>query len=301
MTLWRVVARLNDRGETADQSTIRVLAPLEYRTIGRKQSPWKSYFSPLFNGGEGQDERPCLAHLTAEDLDAWAHLTELIKNAPVRARFADAVWELGKILGSSRTDLHLYGQRAAELYLEAADADATSQSFLSLLEILTRGISLGMQFRRPELIERGIRRMLEFADAADQAHLGLWLAPFERLIGLKGLSDCHRDEILARYERRLTARITNRDLHQIMMAGGLLAKYFHDHKNYTRAKEIALLCGEAVLEIAAGMTAALATHHIGDVLHWYRQVGLRGRCRARPCAAGEASQGCLLRDEKPAN
>ena len=60
-----------------------------------------------------------------------------------------------------------------------------------------------------------------------------------------------------------------------MMAGGAIAKYFHDHKNYTRAKEVALACGEAVLGIADSMNASLATHHIGDVLQWYRQIGLR--------------------------
>jgi hypothetical protein len=103
----------------------------------------------------------------------------------------------------------------------------------------------------------------------------LWTAPFDRLIGLKGLSDCQRQQILEHNEKRLNASIENRDWYQIMMAGGALAKYFHDHKNYTRAKEVALACGEAVLGIADSMNASLATHHIGDVLQWYRQVGLR--------------------------
>jgi lysyl-tRNA synthetase class 1 len=60
-----------------------------------------------------------------------------------------------------------------------------------------------------------------------------------------------------------------------MTAGGMLAKYLHDHKNYTRAKEVALACGEAVLGIADGMNAGLATHHTRGVLQWYRQIGLR--------------------------
>jgi hypothetical protein len=45
------------------------------------------------------------------------------------------------------------------LCLEAAGATATAQNSLLFLEILVRSISLGIQFRRPELIDRGFRRM----------------------------------------------------------------------------------------------------------------------------------------------
>ena len=276
MILSRVVVWLRGRGDAEKiKSTIRVLAPLEFWTHVPKKGAWKSYFAPRFEAADGREEYPCLSKLNSDDVEEWRRLACLLKPAAVRARFADAVWELGKRVGSSRSDFHLYAQLAAELYLEAADANVTPQRSLSFLEILTRSISLSIQFRRPELIERGFRRILGFAATAEQAHLGLWLAPFDRLMGLKGLSDSQRQEILDHHEKRLHASIANRDLHQIMMAGGMLAKYFHDHKNYTRAKEITLLCGDAVIKIAAGMNATLATHHIGVVLQWYRQVGLR--------------------------
>ena len=74
-----------------------------------------------------------------------------LKCTVIRARFADAVWELGKLLGSSRNDFHLYGQMAAELYVDAADAAVTPQNSFCSWRYVARGISLGMQFRRPEL------------------------------------------------------------------------------------------------------------------------------------------------------
>lgn len=277
MMVLRVIVRLKERGdEEKIEGTIRALAPLEFWTGKPKEAPWNSYFLPQRKAENGREEYPCLAKLNSDDVEEWARLADVLKRAAVRARFADAIWELGKLLGSPRNDLHRYGQLAAELYLEAAGgATATAQNSLLFLEILVRSISLGIQFRRPELIERGFRRMLGFAAAAEQAHLGLWTAPFDRLIGLKGLTDSQRQEILEHHEKRLNASIAASDWYQIMMAGGALAKYFHDHKNYTREKEITLACGEAVLEIAAGMDATHATHHIGNVLQWYRQVGLR--------------------------
>lgn len=273
----RVVLRLREVGAAEDriESTVRILAPLEFWTRRSKQGAWNSYFSPRLNAGSGQHEYPCLAKLTADDVDEWATLALVLKRAVVRARFADAVWELGRRLGSSRKDLHRYAQLAAELYLEASDANVTPQSNFSMLEVLTRGISLAMQLRRPQLVERGFRRLIDFAEAAEQAHIGFWMAPFDGLIGLKGLSDSQRQEILDQHEKRLRASIAGRDLHHIMMAGSTLARYFHNHKNYKRAKEITFGYGEAVLDIASGMNATLATHHIGEVLGAYRQVGLR--------------------------
>ena len=276
MVVSRVIVRLRERrDQTAIESTIRFLAPLEFWTGQPKEGPWNSYFRPRLKAEDGREEYPCLAKMNPDSVEEWARLALILSVAAVRARFADAVWELAKKLGSPRGDFHRYGQLAAELYLELADANTTPQHSFHFLDILTRGISLSVQFQRPELIERGFRRMLGFAAAADQAHLGLWMAPFDRLIGLKGLSDSQRQEILEHHERRLNASIAARDLHQIMMAGGMLAKYFHDHSNYAREKEIALLCGEAVLGIAEGMNASLTTHHIGNVLQWYRQAGLR--------------------------
>jgi hypothetical protein len=276
MTVSRVFVRLRERGDADKiEGTIRVLAPLEFWTGKSKQGPWNSYFLPRLKAENGREEYPCLAKMNSHDVDEWARLADVLKLTAVRARFADAVWELGKLLGSSRNDLHRYGQLAAELYLDATDATSTAQNSLLFLEILARSLSLGIQFQRPDLIERGFRRMLGFAAAAEQAHLGLWMAPFDRLLGLKGLSDSQRQEILEHHEKRLKASIAGRDWHQIMMAGGMLAKHFHDHKNYTRAKEVALACGESVLGIADGMNAGLATHQIGAVLEWYRQTGLR--------------------------
>ena len=276
MIVSRVIVRLRERGDEAKvERTVRVLAPLDFWTGKPKGPPWNSYFSPQRKTENGREEYPCLTELNSDDVDEWARLALVLKRAAVRARFADAAWELGRLLRSQRSDLHRFGQLAAELYLEATGASAADQNRFLFLEMLVRSISLGIQFRRPELMERGFRRMISFAAAADQAHLGLWTAPFIRLINLKGLTDSHRHEILEHHEKRLNASIVGRNWYQIMMAGGALAKYFHDHKDYPSEKEITLRCGETLLQIAAAMKATDSAYHIGNVLQWYRQVGLR--------------------------
>ncbi len=254
---------------------MRIIAPLDFWTHGPEKNPWRSYFAPRFKAENGREEYPCLSKLNSGEVEEWERLAYGLKSAAIRARFADAVWELGGSLGSPRRDFYRYAQLAAELYLEAADSDVRPQHSFSFFEIVTRSISLGLQLRRPALVNRGFRRIIDFAAAAEQRHLGLWMTPLAKLMGLRGLSDSQRNEILGHHEKRLSASVADRDLHQIRMAGDMLAKHFHDHENYTRAKEITFICGEALLDISAGMSATLATHHIEGVMQSYRQMGLR--------------------------
>lgn len=151
----RISIRLQERGETENsiKRTLRILAPLDWLIRRPNESPWNSCFSPWRNGNDGADEYPSLADLSADDVEEWASFTMVLKRAIVRARFADAVWELGKRLGSPRTDLHLFARLASELYIEAASTNTSPQRALSMLEAATRGISLAMQFRISTLVD----------------------------------------------------------------------------------------------------------------------------------------------------
>ena len=121
----RVAARLQMRDQ--DRETIEcakcILAPLDFWTYGPARSAWNSYFAPRMAAGSGREEYPCLSRLTQAEVEEWARLTSVLQRPVVRARFADAVWELGKRFDSERKDFHRYAQMAAEFYLEAADAN----------------------------------------------------------------------------------------------------------------------------------------------------------------------------------
>jgi hypothetical protein len=143
-----VLVRLKESGVAKNriESTARILAPLEFWTRERLTSPWRSYFAPRARAENGGEEYPCLENLNSDDVEEWASLAKILKRPVVRARFADATWELGKRLGSARKDLHLYAQMAAELYLEAADASVQTQGSFSFLDVLTRSISSAFSF-----------------------------------------------------------------------------------------------------------------------------------------------------------
>lgn len=276
-TVMRVNIRLHERGDEEAEigNVIRILAPVDFYTCPPQENCWKSHFAPRRKASDQETEYPRLADLTVADVEEWMRLATRLTRPLVRARFADAVWELGRRLGSPRRDLYRFGQLAGEMYLKAASIDTTPANFMMMFEAVTRAVSLGFELRVPELVETGFERMVSYADSVDLKHIGLWTAPFDRLLKLKGLSKAKRQRILDQYEARFCATVDSRDLFRIMMTGPRLAKYFHDHQAYEKARAITLFYGGAVLEISAGLDPSLAVSHMGDILEAYRQMGLR--------------------------
>ena len=132
-----------------------------------------------------------------------------------------------------------------------------------------------MQLGVVDLVQQGYEFLMQYADSVDQAHVGLWSAPFDRLLGLNGLSDAQRERILDRHAQRFAATVASGDIFRMEMAGSSFAKYFYNRQQYQRAKDITFAYGEAVLKSAASLNASLATHHIQGVLEAYRRVGLK--------------------------
>lgn len=270
-----VFDRLRERGTSRAEidRIFRSLAPLEFHECHAVTSPWDSFFAPKMAAEEGRDEFPNLALLNSENVDEWAEVAESVEHPLLKARFADAVWELGRRLGSARKDRYRFGRIASESYLELAGR--TGDNPLEIINASARNIRLAIKLGAGDLVDHGFEFLMQYADSVEQAHVGLWSAPFDRLLGLNGLSEEQRERILDRHTQRFSATVAGGDIFRMEVIGPSFAKYFHDRRQYQRAKEITFAYGEAILKSAASLNASLATHHIEGVLEAYRRVGLK--------------------------
>lgn len=270
-----VFDRLRERGTSRAEidRIFRSLAPLEFHECHAVTSPWDSFFAPKMAAEEGRDEFPNLALLNSENVDEWAEVAESVEHPLLKARFADAVWELGRRLGSARKDRYRFGRIASESYLELAGR--TGNNPLEIINASARNIRLAIKLGAGDLVGHGFEFLMQYADSVEQAHVGLWSAPFDRLLGLNGLSEEQRERILDRHTQRFSATVAGGDIFRMEVIGPSFAKYFHDRRQYQRAKEITFAYGEAILKSAASLNASLATHHIEGVLEAYRRVGLK--------------------------
>jgi lysyl-tRNA synthetase class 1 len=271
----RVFHRLHEGGASQEEidRAFRSLAPLECHESLPKSSPWGYFFAPKAAAEVGRDEFPNLALLNSENVDEWAEVADSVNHPRLKARFADAVWELSRRLGSTRTDRYRFGRMASESYLALAGL-ADNHPF-ELINAVTRGVQLAMQLGASDLVDRGYEFLLQYADSVEQGHVGLWSAPFDRLLPLNGLSAAQRARVIDRYAQRFEATVASGDIFRMTVAGPAFAKYFYDRQQYQRAKDITFTYGEAVLKSAASLDTSIAVHHIEGVMEAYRGVGLK--------------------------
>jgi Domain of unknown function (DUF4209) len=271
----RVFDRLGERGDSKEQMdrVFRSLAPLEFNERRAGMSPWNCFFAPKMEAEEGRAEFPNLALLTSEHVDEWAELAESLQHPRLRARFADAVWELGKRLGSTRKDLYRFGRSASEAYLELAASEWSNP--LEILSAAPRCVQIALQLGAGDLVDRGYEFLMGYANSADQGNIGLWCAPFDLLLDLNGLSEVQKDRIVQHHAQRFETTVASGDIFRMEIVGPKFAKYFYDRQQYQRAKEITFGYGESILKGTASLNSSLATHHIQGVLEAYRRVGLK--------------------------
>jgi len=271
--------RLQERQTSPDdeKAIFRMLAPLEFHARPGGGSHWGIYFSPKHVGEDsnaGDIDYPDLSALDAAAVDEWAALAGSFANPALKARFADAVWELAPKLAPSRRDRYRFAIIAAESYLQAARERRYGNPGLQL-EPMARAVSLSLSVNSSDLTKRSAEYSLDFANSTDPANMGLWMAPFDKILPLRGLPKIYRERIFQQFEARFEESIARRDLHASTMAGLTLAQYHYVRKNYDRAKEVTRAYGELKLELTATMTASIAVHHISCVLEDYRRQGLR--------------------------
>jgi len=274
-----VYTRLAERQTPSDEvkAIFRVLAPLEFHIRPRGGSPWNGYFAPKHEGADptgGDPDYPNLVDLDAAAVEEWVALADSFTNPALKAHFADAVWELGKRLSPTRRDRYRFAVMATESYLRASQEGRYGSPVMQL-EPMARAVSLALSINSADLTRRSVEYALDFAAAVDQSHLGLWMAPFDKILGLGRLPKEYQERIVKQLESRFEQSIRRRDLHSSTMAGQTLAQYHYVRQNYDRAKEITRAYGELKLELTTAMTASIAVHHISNVLEDYRRQGLR--------------------------
>jgi hypothetical protein len=147
--------RLQERQTPPDEvkAIFRMLAPLELHGRPGDGSPWGVYFAPKHVGKDpnaGDSDYPDLTVLDAAAVDEWAALADSFANPALKARFADAVWELAPQLAPSRRDRYRFATMAAESYLQAARERRYGNPGLQL-EPMARAVSLSLSVNSKDL------------------------------------------------------------------------------------------------------------------------------------------------------
>jgi hypothetical protein len=147
-------------------------------------SCWGTYFGPTSRlpGNDGTEiQIPDVSEFDADIIDHWEQRSGLAVHPVLRARYADAVWDLAERVTGTRPSVE-YAQTAIDAYLETI----TSEKYDDALEAIfyaKRALKIGLAINDRTRIgqcKAALLRLLSNS-AADPKLIGLWAIGFDAL------------------------------------------------------------------------------------------------------------------------
>ena len=245
-------------------------------------SVWATYFAPIFEGTrtDGVKVRmPDVEALDAETVVHWRARAIATANPLMRARYADCVWDLGKLISGEKSP-HEFARMAANAYIDATE-NRLYKSEINGVVWLARALDIAKSINDQELVSRVVEAILVFRDhTLNPAHVGVWIAPFDLLYEGKGLlTDAQTSKIITDLESMLAIVSSRKSGHfdpfGAQAAAERLAKHYNRRGEGDQVQRVIKAYGGAFEQIAKEASPMLATAWLQPVIERYEQVGLK--------------------------
>jgi lysyl-tRNA synthetase class 1 len=245
-------------------------------------SVWGTYFTPMYEWTEGEKtgRSPDIAELDAETVAHWEQRASASKNPLMKARYADAAWDLAKVIANSRPN-HECARMAIDGYVEA-----TNRHFYKFgiepVEWLVRALHLAQSVGDADRIKKVVDAMFAFYLVSLQpGHIGVWTFLFDNLYGKKGLiSTSQEAQIISDLEAMLS-RLTvigepnEFNPHGAKEAAERLVQHYKKQNDVANVKRVIKAYGESFVKIAENANPMLAMAWLQPVIERYEQEGMK--------------------------
>ncbi len=150
----------------------------------QERSGWGSYFAPMFtsHGTEGIRTSHPLELLSADTIAYWSARAAEAANPMLRARYADAAWELARLVQGAKRDIS-NARSAIDAYITAS---AASNEVYPTIVALRRALQLSLSIQDDERTQHVVNEMFALADrGAEPSKIGTSIAVFDSLYELR--------------------------------------------------------------------------------------------------------------------
>lgn len=251
---------------------------------GADSSPWGTYFGPVFTGtlDDGTNwESPSIHDVTKEVLEAWRAGYAAVQHPILKARYADAIWDLSAAATVDRPDVS-YARTAIDCYVAIATGkryDYVHDAFHKL----ARAQSLALSINDPERVRSVTKAIIGLAKAALDDHPQAWGAAYDLLLNNPKLNlpEHEENEIIDALEGRLglVANPANEggggfDPFAAQDVAFRLAEYYRKRGDLQEAQRVILAYGQAFEHIGQKAMGLLALSWWETVHEAYRTHGL---------------------------
>ena len=248
-------------------------------------SPWKTYFgSILLREAEDPSHFSAIAGRGGYVIGHWKPRAREIKHPVLRARYADLVWDLSRVIGQINPDPAM-ARIAIDSYLESLSMKLRVDEY-ARFHVSVRALNLAVMIGDPTRIDSAREMLLRLHRQAMTTKGGLWWIAVDRLLDDRraGVTEEERGELVADLEC-LTARYANTadtaefEPYATQAAVKRLTRYYRTTgrgEDLTRVNELVGRAFEHVASLAGPMVAADA---LQIAINAYRDAGLRNEVR----------------------
>ena len=249
-----------------------------------KEGFWGTHFGPMaiFSGGEGKPNIviPDISALGAETIEHWERRAEETSNPSMKARYADAAWDLAKVICGAKPN-HQMARAASDAYLSAVDHKLFTIPVFAT-HWLARALDLAMSVRDENRTKLAVDSILRFYDAnLSPKFVGVWITLFDLLYEHPDLvTNEQMGTLISGLEDMLKRLLTRDESNEFdpfnaQAVGERLVQHYKKSGDAGQAERVLKSIGAAFQTIAEGAGAVLATAWLEPVAQRYEQEGLK--------------------------
>jgi Domain of unknown function (DUF4209) len=262
-----------------------------------KDSVWGGYFAPMMTATtkDGKEFRsPDIANLNTESVTHWEERAQSVKDPVMRARHADAVWDLKKVI-TGEAPSHQFAQIAIDAYLEAANQRRFTME-IEAVDWLRRALDLSLSLRDMARSKRVVQAIFDFCDAVASPRLiGVWILPFDVLYGRKDLITPEQEAKIVADVETILAKASELgtpdfDPHSAQAAAERLAQHYRRIGDTANVRRVILRYGEAFAKLSKDASPMLAIAWLQPVIERYEQDGFKKEAEELQLLASEKAK-----------
>ncbi len=279
-------AARKDKGNLSDEDWKGFLAVRSgFMFIERpdEDSVWGTYFAPMavFTKDDGKELRvPDVEELDADTVTSWEQGAKSASNPLMRARYADLVWDLDRVITKRRRQ-YQYAQMAIDAYLTAAERQLYTMD-IEGFGWLRRALNLSLSIDDRERQKQVVDSIFALYDkVVNPHHIGVWAFPFDCLYDKKGLLTSEQEtRLIADLETMLERtsgkeRAEEFDPFGAQAAAERLARHYNRQNDKSNVQRVIRSYGQAFEKISKDASPMLAMAWLQPVVERYEQEGLK--------------------------
>lgn len=261
--------------ESLDKPTRAELHAFQFRpNRDGELSSWKTHFGPIWKSGD--QSAPDIALIDHEIMGYWKERISQARHPILRARYADLVWDLTKVVCNDRPTIES-ARVAIDSYI-ASSLLACDKTAFAAADWLQRALQLALSINDES---RTIQTCDSFLDLATRVNqIWIWVFLYDTLEKQTKvtLSNSQKEMIERAFEDYISTAEKSpqsEDPSRILHVAGRLVRHYQRMENQSEADRVVLKSGHIVEQIAKGEDPLKAHYLLDHVYKFYRTNTLK--------------------------